>query len=178
MNLYLLRHGQTDWNLEGRYQGQTDVPLNDTGRAQAKELAEKMKDSKAIAIYSSDLDRAKETASFVASELELNCQIIPELREINQGVWEGMLYKDIRAEYPDVFERRQKNPLEVSPPGGESVGEFLERIKKGFDKIFEKHDEQETVVVVSHGFTTAVAKAYFQNLDLSLIHISEPTRPY
>jgi len=163
--IYLLRHGQTDWNLEGRYQGQTDIPLNETGRAQAAELARKMKDTGASAIYSSDLDRAKETASFVAKELDLEVVEIPEIKEVNQGKWEGMLYKDIQTEYSEIFESRKKDPMNIAPPEGESVKVFLDRILKGFEKILGNHKSGDTIIVVSHGFTTAVAKAHFLELD-------------
>lgn len=93
--LILVRHGETDWNVEGRYQGHSDVPLNARGRAQAARLAEALRGSDIRAIYSSDLARARETAEALAHATRLAVQHDPRLREIDQGDWEGMLFLEI-----------------------------------------------------------------------------------
>jgi broad specificity phosphatase PhoE len=100
--LCLIRHGQTDWNLEGRYQGQSDVPLNQTGLAQAQSLAEQLKGQTFAAIYSSDLMRARQTAEPCAKMLGMTIQAEAHLREIDQGEWEVVLVEDIKARYAEL----------------------------------------------------------------------------
>src|SRR3954452_24611267 len=88
--LLLVRHGETDWNAEGRLQGHTDRPLNEYGRRQAKELAARLAGGHVDAIYASDLSRARETAEIVGERLGLTVVIDPDLRETNWGTWEGL----------------------------------------------------------------------------------------
>src|SRR5512136_235874 len=103
--LVLIRHGQTDWNVEGRWQGQADPPLNDRGREQARFVAEYQSQFGFAALHSSDLRRAMETAQVIGAEMRLPVIPQPRLREINLGKWQGMLAADIEAQYPDEFRR-------------------------------------------------------------------------
>jgi broad specificity phosphatase PhoE len=98
--LILIRRGQTDWNLAGRYQGQSDLPLNQHGREQALQIARSLDGTGLSAIYASDLARARDTAQILARAAGLKVQLDPWLREINQGEWEGMLFAEIQARYP------------------------------------------------------------------------------
>jgi probable phosphoglycerate mutase len=132
--LLLVRHGETDWNAEGRLQGHTDRPLNDFGRRQAKELAERLAGDGADAIYASDLSRAKETAAIVGERLGLTVVIDPDLREKSWGTWEG-LTGDERVHVELV---------------GESTLEHQERVMAAVDRIVRRHPG-ERVVVVTHG---------------------------
>jgi probable phosphoglycerate mutase len=106
----LIRHGQTDWNLEGRYQGQSDVALNSVGKAQAHTLAGQLSGQSFSAIFSSDLIRAKETADILASALKAPVKVDPRLREINQGEWEGQLVEVLKAKYNGLWEMRTADP--------------------------------------------------------------------
>ena len=132
--LLLVRHGETDWNAEGRLQGHTDRPLNDYGRQQAKELAERLAGEGADAIYASDLVRAKETAEIVGERLGLPVVIDADLREKNWGNWEG-LTGDERVHIE--FE-------------GESTADHRDRMMRAVRRIAERHPRQR-VVVVTHG---------------------------
>lgn len=154
--LCLIRHGQTDWNLEGRYQGQSDVSLNENGLAQAQSLNEKLDGQKFSAIYSSDLIRAKQTAEPIANLLGLKIQIDPRLREINQGEWEGVLVDDIKARYAEIWSQRTVDPASVRPPGGETVGEVATRVYAALDDIARLFPT-ERVIIVSHGLSIATA---------------------
>jgi broad specificity phosphatase PhoE len=164
--LYLLRHGETDWNREGRYQGQSDVPLNAQGQKQARFLAEQMADVDVTSLYASDLSRAIDTANAVSKSVNCEVQIVPEFREIHQGEWEGMLFPDIKEKYSKELRDRKSDPLNVAPPGGETVGQFKDRILSGFRKVLGQHKSGDTVVIVSHGFTIAVARVHFSGLDI------------
>jgi broad specificity phosphatase PhoE len=157
----LIRHGQTDWNLEGRYQGQSDVPLNETGRAQADILAQQLQGQSFAAIYSGDLERAKETAEIIATSIHLPVTVEPRLREINQGEWEGQLVDVIKARYVELWQQRTMDPACVCPPGGETVGEVAQRVYAALDAIARIHPNA-TVLIVSHGLAlaTVICKVY------------------
>ncbi len=160
---WLVRHGQTDWNLEGRFQGQADMPLNQTGLNQAYELAEKLKGVHFHAIYSSDLVRALQTARALANGHII--QIDRRLREVNQGEWEGMHYGTIKDLYPSQIQKRRDDPLNARPPGGESLPELARRVLECIDEIAERHPAQR-VLIVSHGLTIGVVLSTAQGLPL------------
>jgi len=154
--LCLVRHGQTDWNLEGRYQGQSDVPLNENGLAQAETLKETLNGKTFAAIYSSDLMRAQQTAEPIAKILNLPIQVEPRLREINQGEWEGVLVDDIKARYAEIWSKRTVDPANVRPPGGETVREVATRVYAALDDIVRLFPTGQ-LLIVSHGLSIATA---------------------
>lgn len=154
----LIRHGVTDWNVEGRYQGQSDVSINERGYQQAIEVASILKPSKPSTIFSSDLKRARETADAIAGVLELPIHVDPRLREIHLGKWEGMLFEQIKAAYSDLLKLRKLDPRTVSAPGGETVEQVRIRVMSAIDDIVKTHPN-ETVVLVSHGVPLAILKA-------------------
>jgi len=132
----LVRHGQTAWNLEGRYQGQSDIPLNAAGLEQARELARTLQNVRFDAVYSSDLVRALETANtIIALHDHLQVHVDPRLREINQGEWEGVQIEEIRTQYAHLWQARQVDPVNLRPPGGETVGEVFQRMHSALDEI-------------------------------------------
>jgi len=150
----LIRHGQTDWNLEGRYQGQSDVPLNETGLAQARALALLLQKETFSAVYSSNLKRAVETAAIVAASLGLAVTLEPRLREIDQGDWEGQLVGAIQARYAHLWEQRAVNPASVRPPNGETVAEVAQRVYAALDDIARVYPGKK-VLIASHGLALA-----------------------
>ncbi len=152
--IWAVRHGQTDWNLEGRYQGQTDIPLNATGIEQAKRLAATLDGYRFAAIYSSDLKRAHETALILAARIQCSVIVDPRLREIHQGEWEGMQFSEVVARFPAHLTQRQEQPLHARPPGGESVLEVAQRIATAANEIASRHSGQR-VLLVSHGLAIA-----------------------
>jgi len=154
--LCLVRHGQTDWNLQGRYQGQSDIPLNQNGLVQARSLARQLQGQTFAAIYSSDLIRAKQTALIITAALHLPVMYDARLREINQGEWEGQLVDIIRARYENLWAKRSVDPASLRPPGGETVGELAERLQTALDEIVRFHPGL-SVLIVSHGLALATA---------------------
>ncbi len=155
--LLLIRHGETDWNREGRYQGQSDVPLNAAGREQAWQLAEALRGTPLHAIYSSDLLRARETADALACATGAPLRLDPRLREVGLGKWEGRLFSDIQRLYPDLLRQRQQDPLHFAPPGGESVIDLMGRLMSAVRDITDLHPHGH-VALVSHGFALAVIR--------------------
>jgi broad specificity phosphatase PhoE len=179
--LWLVRHGQTDWNLAGRWQGQTlDAPgLNDFGRTQALIAREQLKSVLFSAIYSSDLLRARQTAALIAKPLGLAVSLEPRLREINLGDWEGMLSDDIEAQYPHELAERNLNPFYTHAPGGESPREVAERVLEATAEIVQAHPE-DSVLIVAHGVSLAViiCQAGGFPLDNVYEHIPDNAQPY
>jgi alpha-ribazole phosphatase len=167
-HLVLVRHGQTDWNLQGRYQGHNDPPLNATGRAQASKLAEQLAQRSFQAIYSSNLRRAQETASIIAEKHNLPVQIDERLKEVHLGGWEGMLFSEIIAQYPSEWEQRQRDPADFCPPGGESASQLSVRTVAAVDEIARRHAPG-PVLIVSHGLALATVLCQAQNLPLAQI---------
>ena len=155
--LILIRHGETDWNAEGRWQGQIDVPLNENGRKNAREMAQSLEGVGIQAIYSSDLMRALETAQALGEAAGLDVQTDARLREIHQGDWQGMLVTEIQERYNQRFEQRMQDPWAVAPPGGETVVQVQERVFRALDDILQKHTD-ETVAIVAHGFVIALLR--------------------
>jgi probable phosphoglycerate mutase len=133
--LLLVRHGETDWNADGKLQGQTDRPLSEYGRRQARQLADELADEDFAAIYASDLSRARETAEIVGERLGLPVALDPDLREKDWGTWEGLtpVERD-RVEFV-----------------GESTEAHQERMLLALRRISERHPDGGRVLVVTHG---------------------------
>ena len=177
---WIVRHGQTDWNLLGRWQGQSpDAPgLNATGLTQALALRDALKDVKFAAIYSSDLFRSLQTAQPIAETLGLTITLEPRLREINLGAWEGMLADDIQALYPRELEERRRNPFHTRAPDGESPRDVAERVLPAVDEIAGRHPYDD-VLLVSHGLSLAILLCHARGIPLEQVydHIPENAKP-
>jgi alpha-ribazole phosphatase len=163
--LLLIRHGQTDWNLEGRYQGQSDIPLNQNGRAQAKALANQIQLQTFAAVFTSDLKRAQETAEILATAFHLQITIDPRLREINQGEWEGLFVNTIKARYVDLWSQRAIEPANIRPPGGETVAEVATRVYAALDDI-SRLFPVDNILIVSHGLSLATIICRVQGIPV------------
>jgi len=165
MNLIIVRHGETDWNRIGRCQGISDVQLNDNGRRQARELGESLKGEDISAVYSSDLKRAFDTAKEIAMHHNLNVNIEAGLREMDQGVFEGLSFDEIRKNYSHILVKWREDPDLLKLPEGESLTEVQERAWGVFEKIYINHRE-ETVVLASHNLTIITLLCKFSRVGL------------
>ena len=167
--IYLVRHGQTEGNAANLAQGYTDVPLNDTGRAQANLLGERLKNRHFDAIYSSDSIRAVQTAQPLLN-LRPDYEIVttPALREKNYGDCENYSWQRLRDDYPDTFAQILDPAIgsDVRFPGGETDREHMDRVAKATRKIAEKHDTDAEILVFSHGGSIKAAAAHMCNLRL------------
>ena len=158
----LIRHGQTDWNLEGRYQGQSNVSLNQTGREQAHSVAQKINKHKFELIYTSDLDRAKETSGIIAAELNIPIEVDPRLREINQGEWEGKHVDVIKNLFSEMWKLRTVSASNIRPPGGETVEEVGARVYAALNDIAAQYPNGQ-IIIVSHGLALATVICKVKN---------------
>jgi broad specificity phosphatase PhoE len=164
--LVLIRHGQTQWNSEGRWQGQADPPLNTFGRRQAHRAAQALRGNGLDLLYSSDLRRALETAHIIGAELGLAVIPDPRLREINLGRWQGMLSTDIQAQYPDEFRLWHTSPLATRPPNGEDLHTLAARVLEAVSDVASRHPGQR-IGIVAHELPIAVVLAYLRGVDLA-----------
>jgi len=155
--IWLVRHGQTDWNIEGRWQGHADIPLNSTGVEQARSLASTLAGNghPFEAIYSSDLKRAYTTAQEIGRSLDLPVHRDRRLREISKGAWEGMLVSQVSELSTEAMRQRREDPLYSRAPGGESLMEVAARLSSVADDIAGAHPLG-PVLVVTHGLASAI----------------------
>lgn len=154
--LYVVRHGATDWNHSGRIQGHMDIPLNETGRAQARLASLRLAGVRATALYSSDLLRAYETAQIIGQATGLGVVQTPGLREINFGVWQGLSSQQIRERDPDVYAARRANPYDVAPSGAETWRHFYARALQAVRDILAATTAQRVIVVTHSGVCTVI----------------------
>ncbi len=148
--VYLLRHGQSVWNSEGRAQGQMESELSLLGRSQAARLARVLAGVRLRAVYSSPLTRAFETALAVAAPHGLSVVTDGDLREIGLGAWEGLTSAQITGRFGDMIARRRQDPEGVVPPGGESLSQVQVRVMGALQTILGWHPDA-TIAVVAHG---------------------------
>lgn len=144
--LFLIRHGETMWNVERRCQGHTDIPLNEKGLAQAEKLGEFMHDVALHAVYASDLSRAAQTAEKVARQHGLQVQKCRGLRERSYGEWEGLSLEQIAEHYPNHMEARRQGGMY----GVEKFAGLQQRVVHALTELAQKH-LGENILAVSHG---------------------------
>ncbi len=161
----LVRHGQTDWNVARRYQGQQDIPLNAEGLQQARALAMFLKDETFDAIYSSDLQRAMRTAQVLQERRDVSVIADARLREIGFGEWEGKCLDDMRAAFPTRFNLSQGDPAVPLAPGGESVFAVAQRTKEFAQEVSQLIPHGQ-VLVVTHGLALATLICHAENIPL------------
>ncbi len=156
MKLYLARHGETRWNHENRLQGQKNSPLTEKGLKQVKEMALFFSEIELDIIYSSPLERAKQTAEEIAKFKKTEPVFAEELKEISFGILEGLTKKEIEEVFPGLWEKRHDDKFHFRIPEGESYFDLTKRAEKFLKKLKEKHSEKgnESILVVSHGCMT------------------------
>ena len=155
LRLLLLRHGETGWNRERRYQGWTDTPLSAEGLVQAEAAARELKEHAFAAVYASPLQRARDTAAAIAALHGLEVETDPAFKELGFGQWEGLTLDEARAGFPSVYDGWAKTPHLISPPGGESLAQARERVLAGLERLRAGHPD-EIVCLVAHGIPVRI----------------------
>lgn len=153
--LYLVRHGETDWNVARRFQGQTDVPLNAMGIAQANATANYLASEPFDFIYTSDLQRARLTAETIAEQQPVDVAVDERLREINFGNWEGWTFEQIKENDPYAHSKWLEDPT-YRPDGAETGEQMTTRVASFLAYLRETHTEDDKVLMVAHGGTLQV----------------------
>jgi broad specificity phosphatase PhoE len=165
--IYLIRHGETTWNRERRFQGHLGVPLSETGQAQARALAEWLaaQPVRFAALYASDLERAVETARAIGARLGLAPTPVPALREIHCGEWEGLAHDEIEARYPGQLRAWNDRVDQFTLPGGESVPDVQRRVLAFYEAQIRQH-AGDAILIVSHGVALSALLAALHDWDL------------
>jgi broad specificity phosphatase PhoE len=162
--LLLVRHGETDWNRDRRFQGHADPPLNEKGRRQARALAEELAGGAIDIVYTSDLARARETAEIVAARLDTEVVALRELREIDVGEWQGLTWTEIEERFPEgAGNWHEHGQGWVS---GESYEQLGERILGALRRIAADHPAQR-VLIVGHGGTVRATRAFIEGVSVA-----------
>lgn len=166
MQLITIRHGQTDWNREYRVQGQADLSLNESGKAQAYAIAQALKDTPVEAIYSSPLCRAFETAQAVNEFHNIEITTMKGLQEMDVGITDGLYYPDLETKYPEFFKTWTLDAASARFPEGESLPELQDRVWACVQSIIARNHHG-SVVVASHFFALLTLLCKILDLDLS-----------
>lgn len=151
IKLFLVRHGQTEWNLEGRYQGITNTKLTKEGKKQVKLAAKYLSKVNFSGFYSSPIGRTIETAETFKKTLNKDYQIKENLKEMNFGKWEGLKFDDIFVKYRTDFGNWIKNPFENPPTGGESFNDIIERGSQEINNILNENEDDSNILLITHG---------------------------
>ena len=162
---FLVRHGETDWNAAGRAQGQSPVPLNAAGQAQARALAARLRPVRLSAAYASDLRRVTETAAPILHGRDLPLVTLSALREKSFGEWEGLTFAEMEARYPERYAEWFSSDGSFIPPGGESDRQLLQRVAAGVDRLRAAHGrEPGNLLLVAHGGSLCAALVHLLEL--------------
>jgi probable phosphoglycerate mutase len=164
----IVRHGETAWNAEKRLQGQLDIALNPAGLAQAEAAAHWLSGQPVAALYSSDLQRAQQTAASIARALGLSPVLLAPMRERRYGLFEGLTYAEARALHPLLYQAfEQRAPDFAVPEGGESLRQLYQRVTVCLDEIASRHPGQ-TVVLVTHGGVLDIINRFVRGNPLEM----------
>ncbi|KPL00081.1 MAG: hypothetical protein AMK75_05930 [Planctomycetes bacterium SM23_65] len=174
MKLILVGQGKTQWDEESRLQGTIDLPLSPRGRKQVSSLARKLHALRPKGIVSGTGETLSETSRILARRLRCRVYAYEQLNELNHGLWEGMLHREIEERHPQVYRRWCANPQSVSPPKGESIAELLERVGEVLERLRRRHSD--TIVMVLPEMVRLAAQALLTGLTVETLWSRRPTR--
>jgi phosphoserine phosphatase len=157
VRIVLIRPGSTDYDLQGRIQGTLDVPLCEQGRDEVTRAVEGLRNRSLSVIYSAPCEAATQTAEILGHALDAKVKTIDSLRNLDQGLWQGMLVDEVKIKQPKVYRQWQDRPENVCPPDGEMLGEAAERIDAALDKLVKRHRVGTIGLVVSEPLATLLA---------------------
>ena len=163
--LYLIRHGETEWNSQHRAQSYTDIPLSDVGRQQAHCTAKRLQNVDFDIAYASDLSRAKDTAEIILGTRNIQVDTSKNLREYNKGVFEGLHRSEYSLRYPDQYQASLTKNLDFSPESGESVRQVHDRVSK-FGIFITSQYPNEDILIACHGGSLRALVVHLLSLSM------------
>lgn len=164
--IILVRHGETPWNKDKIFRGTVDIPLNETGREEARLAGEWLKAEKIEVAYSSPLSRAVETAENIARHHGLTVQRLPGLTDLNYGDWQGLPLAEVKEKYPDLYRQWETSPHTVCFPNGETLDDVRRRALEAVEEVVAQHPDQ-AILLAAHRVVNKVLIAAFIGLDNS-----------
>lgn len=164
--VWLLRHGETEWNAQGRMQGHNDSPLTEFGLASARAAARRLLNAQPSVIYTSDLGRAHRTAEEIAGATQAPVRTDERLREKNNGIFEGLTQAEVQTNFPAEYTAYQLRPGDYAPPGGETAQELRARVVATMTDLAQRH-AGERIVVVTHGGVISVFMRHLLDMPLT-----------
>jgi phosphoserine phosphatase len=168
--LYLVRHGETEWNASNKIQGNMDTELNETGIMQAEFVASKLAEENIEVLYTSSLKRAKTTAQIISEQIKVEVKELHEFREICLGPWEGLTIKEINERYSEHYKIYRENPADFNMPGAETFLQVSERFCNAINNIVIQNIDKK-IVIVSHG--AAIKAAIISILGIDICHYNK-----
>jgi phosphoserine phosphatase len=156
VQIVLIRPGATEYDLQGRIQGTLDIPLSDQGRDEVRLTANQIKNRSIAALYSAPGNAATESAHILADALGIKSKTVEALRNLNQGLWQGMLVDEVKQKQPKVYRQWQEQPENVCPPDGEMISEAQERVDDSLDRLLKKHRSGAIGIVVPEPLASIV----------------------
>ena len=166
MRLWLSRHGQTEWNVERRYQGYGDSGLTVKGQQEARCLGQRLAATPIDMVYTSDLERAWRTAELAMAGRNIPIVRDSAWREVQYGAWEGLTRAEVKARYPALWRQRVTDKAAVTPPGGESLLQLQQRVLSALTALWRAHSQQ-SVLVVTHSGPLFVLACWLRAMDLN-----------
>ncbi len=157
VQIILIRPGSTDYDLQGRIQGTLDVPLNEQGVREVEREIEELKQKNIQAIYCCDCEAATQTGQRIAAAIELKWKKLDNMRNLDHGLWQGMLISEVKRKQPKVYRQWQEQPDSVRPPEGETLAEARQRVDAAFTKLLKRHNEGVIGLVVPEPLASLVA---------------------
>lgn len=174
-NLFLVRHGRTDWNALGRFQGRIERPLDEVGIEQAEEVARRLADLEIDAIYSSDMLRARQTADIIAKHHDLPIVFVPDLKEGSYGPIDGIMKEEFHIRFAEVLKVRNALPSKEKfhhrlVEGAETSAEILARALPCLQTISKNHPGQQ-IIVVTHGWVMRSLFVFFSEFEVDFVNV-------
>jgi len=157
VQIVLIRPGSTDYDLQGRIQGTLDMPLSDQGRDEVVRALDNLRGRSLAAIYCAPCEAAMQTAEIIGQALQVKVKPLDNLRNLDQGLWQGMLVDEVKVKQPKVYRQWQEHPENVCPPNGEMLAEAAERIDEAVEKLAKKHRTGNLGLVVPEPLATLLA---------------------
>ena len=165
--IILIRHGETNWNKEGRFQGQIDIPLNEKGKEQASKASQYLKEIEFTKAFSSSMKRPYETAKIILKNNNIQIEKIESLVEINHGLWEGKLEEEIKQIWPEMLRDWHEKPESVTMPEGESIKQVSDRAISAWNHICNSQQENDTTLLVAHDAVNKTLLCHILGLSYS-----------
>ena len=165
--IILIRHGETNWNKEGRFQGQIDIPLNEKGKEQASKASQYLEEIEFTKAFSSSMKRPYETAKIILKNNNIQIEKIESLVEISHGLWEGKLEEEIKQTWPEMLRNWHEKPESVTMPEGESIKQVSDRAISAWNHICNSQQENDTTLLVAHDAVNKTLLCHILGLSYS-----------